>query len=152
MYKLFIKKNVDTYKFLEEILYTYNITNYTVKYNGYNKPYLENNPIYFNISHDNELTVIAISNKPIGVDIEEFTYQDLVIEKYYNEEEKELIKKCINKEYMFTKIWVMKEAYVKMIGIGLEYGLRNVNTLMIKDKIDIKEYENYLIAVCRGDE
>ncbi len=50
----------------------------------------------------------------------------------------------------FTKIWVMKESYVKYLGIGLSYGLKNVDTTKIKN-FDIKKIEDYYICVYNGE-
>lgn len=151
MYKLFIKENIDSHEFLSEVLKSVNITNYKIIYNEFGKPYLVNNPIYFSISHDKNVCVIAISNKNIGIDIEALTYRSSVTSKYFNESEQTKLMNSNNKEYDFTKIWVMKESYIKMLGIGLEYGLKNVDTFKIKNMIDIKRYKNYLISICRGE-
>lgn len=151
MYKLFIKENINSHEFLNEVLKSINITNYKIIYNEFGKPYLANNPIYFSISHDKNVCAIAISNKNIGIDIEALTYQSTVISKYFNESEQTKLMNSNKKEYDFTKIWVMKESYIKMLGIGLEYGLKNVDTFKIKNMIDIKRYKNYIISICRGE-
>ena len=145
MYKLYIEKDVSSRKLLKKVLTTLNIHDNLV-YNEYGKPYLKRNEIYFNISHAKPYTVLVISNKEIGVDIEKITMKDKVMKKVCTEEEKKLIKTADD----FTVIWVKKESYVKYIGVGLSYGLKNVDTLKINNFI-IKKFKDYYIAIYGDD-
>lgn len=152
MYKLFIEKNISSSEFLKSILNkVYNISNYEIIYNKQGKPYLKDSNLYFNISHDKDITVLAIGNKEIGVDIEYLTYKEEVIKHRFNKKEQLLMEKSLNKRYDFTRIWVMKEAYLKCIGIGIEYGLKNVDTTRLNNRIDIINKDTYLIAVCESE-
>lgn len=151
MYKLFIAQNRSSSEFLKSTLNkVYKISNYEIVYNKYHKPYLKDSNLYFNISHDKDTIVLAISDKEIGVDIEYLTYKEEVIKHRFNKKEQLIIKNSLNKEYDFTRIWVMKEAYLKCIGTGLEYGLKKVDTTKL-NKIDTINKDTYLIAVCESE-
>ncbi len=153
MYKLYIKENTNSKELLKECLKKdFNISNYEIIFNDYNKPYLKNEEIYFNISHDKGTTVLVISDNEIGVDIEYFTFKENVVRKFFTTNEQNEILNSANKEYDFTRIWVMKEAFVKMKGIGISYGLMNVDTTKIKEKIELIENEKYIIAICKSEE
>ena len=39
-----------------------------------------------------------------------------------------------------------------MKGIGISYGLINVDTTKIKEQIELIENEKYLIAICKSEE
>ena len=54
-----------------------------------------------------------------------------------------------NKDEMFTIFWTSKESYVKLLGIGIGYGLKNVDTTKLKEKIIIKKYNNYILAISK---
>ena len=41
-----------------------------IKYGVHGKPYLENVPFYFNISHSGEYVICAYDDKPVGADIQ----------------------------------------------------------------------------------
>ena len=151
MYKLYLEKNISSKELLTKILEKENVTNVEIVYNNYGKPYLKNNELYFNLSHDRNMTVLVTSNKEIGVDIEYLTYKQSVVNKYFTPTEQEIIKNSKNKEYDFTKIWVMKESYVKMLGIGITYGLQNVDTVVLANKFEIIDKDDYLIAICRNE-
>lgn len=153
MYKLFTKENTTSKDLLKDVLKNeLNITNYELTFNKYNKPYLKNRNIYFNISHDKNTTVLVTCDKEIGVDIEYYTYKESVMKKYYNEFEQQEIINSNNKEYEFTRIWVMKEAFVKMKGQGISYGLQNVDTTRLKKQIKLISNEKYIIAICQSEE
>ena len=153
MYKLFTKENTTSKDLLKDVLKNeLIITNYELTFNKYNKPYLKDSNIYFNISHDKNTTILVISDKEIGVDIEYYTYKESVMKKYYNEFEQQEIINSNNKEYEFTRIWVMKEAFVKMKGQGISYGLQNVDTTRLKKQIKLISNEKYIIAICQSEE
>ncbi len=145
MYKLYIEKNTSSQKLLNKVLTELNI-NDEIIYNEYGKPYLKSNKVYFNISHSFDYIVLVISSKEIGVDIEKIRMRRNVIDKVYTEDEKKLI----NNADDFTLMWVKKESYVKYLGKGLSYGLKNVDTLKLK-RYQIKKYKDYYIAIY-GDE
>ncbi|MCL2874342.1 MAG: 4'-phosphopantetheinyl transferase superfamily protein [Defluviitaleaceae bacterium] len=89
------------------------------------KPYLKNAPeFHFNISHTNSAVAAAISNKPIGVDIELIKPENSrlmnVAKKMFLPDEFEYITAQddgANKR--FFEIWTRKEAYAKYIGTGI---------------------------------
>lgn len=152
MYKLFIEKNISSSELLKYTLNNvYNINKYEIVYNEYHKPYLKDLNLYFSVSHDNKITALVISEREIGVDVEYLTYKEEIIKHRFNKEEQDIMKKSLDKEYDFTRIWVMKEAYLKCLGIGLGYGLKKVDTTKLNHKIDIINKETYLIAVCESE-
>ena len=142
MYNLYIEKNISSKDYLKKVLKKYHIE-YDIFYNEYGKPYLKNNELYFNISHSKDYTVLVTSDKEIGVDIQYLTYNEKTRDRICTEEERKKVKTDLD----FTKIWTKKEAYIKKIGIGLEYGMKNVDTTKI-DNIDIYKKDGYIIAIC----
>lgn len=147
MYSLYIEKNISSHDLLKKILKEeYNIDSFTIIKNEFGKPYLKDNQLYFSISHDIDTCAIAISSSEIGIDLEYLNYNEKVINKYFYDAEKEIMAKSNNLKYDFTKIWVKKEAYLKMKGTGLNFGKENVDTTKIDAKII--DYNDYLIAVC----
>lgn len=58
------------YYLIKKGLYKYfNIDKFKIMYTKNGKPYL-NNGIYLSISHDNDIVVVALSNVPVGIDIQ----------------------------------------------------------------------------------
>lgn len=148
MYKLYIKENTDSKSLLKYALNDNNIFDYSISYNEYGKPYLNNN-LYFNISNSNNITACIISDKEIGLDIEKIKYNEKVAKRVLNVKEMEILNNSKNKDEMFTIFWTSKESYVKLLGIGIGYGLKNVDTTKLKEKIIIKKYNNYILAISK---
>jgi 4'-phosphopantetheinyl transferase len=93
-------------------------------YTEYGKPYLLNyTDVHFNISHSGEYVACAVSNKPVGVDIQKIgEYNPGITERICNEIELEQIEKSSDKASEFTKLWTKKEAILKMYGTGIANG------------------------------
>ena len=82
----------------------------------------------------------------MGVDVEKITMKESIIPRICTSSEQKLIKTPED----FTKMWVKKESYVKYLGIGIAYGLKNADTTKIKGFI-LKKYEDYYIAIYGDD-
>ena len=147
MNKLYILKEIKSEDLIKKIADDYNIKNYKIIKNEYGKPYFENNDIYFNISNSDSIVVAAVSDKEIGIDIQKIKYNEAIVNRTFTESEKQYLNKSSDKKKVFTLIWTMKESYVKKIGIGVGYGLKNVDTISMIDKFKVIEYEDYIITI-----
>lgn len=147
MNKLYILKDVTSEDLIKKIADDYNIKNYKIIKNEYGKPYFENNDIYFNISNSDSVVVAAVSDKEIGIDIQKIKYNEAIVNRTFTESEKQYLNKSSDKKKAFTLIWTMKECYVKKLGIGVGYGLKNVDTINMIDKFKVIEYEDYIITI-----
>lgn len=144
MYRLYIKKDISSKKMLDDILKENQIYNYEIIKNEYGKPYIKGLDIFISISHSKNVCAIALAYEEIGLDIMHFTYKNN-LHHTFNEKELKLLDNALNKEEVFTKMWTMKEAYSKMIGMGLSYGLNNIDTTKVKG--DFIYNEDYIICV-----
>ncbi len=147
MYKLYIKTNIDSAKLLDIVLKDNNIKKYSIFYNKYGKPYLKKINKYFNISNTKNISVCVFSDKEIGVDIEYIRYNELVMKRMFTLEECEFVNNSKNKAEIFTLIWTIKESYSKLLGLGLNYNFKKIDTFKIKNKINIKKYQNYIVTI-----
>lgn len=126
---------------------------YTLGKNG--KPYLEDVPVFFSLSHSGEYVFCAASTQEIGADIQirrSINMQSLV-KKYFSEKEKQLLEQMPEreKEKTFYSLWTRKEAYGKLTGEGIAAVL-NIDTLALDSQIYWEEWQQpdgYGIAVCR---
>ena len=105
-------------------------------YNEYGKPYLENGP-YFSISHCKHAIAVAVSEMPIGIDIEHIrTAKHDLVAHTMNEDEQAQIWTAESPDIAFTCLWTQKEAVVKMRGTGIISDIKN--TLADIHGIDIQ--------------
>ena len=118
------------------------------------KPYCINYAYHFNVSHSKKYTVVAVSDKPIGVDVEVIRpFSASAAAKILTDDEKDYVVLDDNKEKRnerFFKLWCAKEAYLKLIGTGLKGGIKSL-ALSFKDgkpkndKNIIIKYSNELV-------
>lgn len=117
--------------------------------NIYGKPMLINNPqIHFNISHKYHYVVCAISDKPVGIDIEVIKSIDMAIaNRFFTPYEIEYINKC-NKKQRFYEIWTKKEAQIKWEGKGLYKPLNSFCVLDLKKPFIYHQVFHNREAIC----
>ena len=90
------------------------------------KPYIKDNPFYFSLSHSGNFAAAAVSDFPVGIDIETIgEIKDSVIKRVCSDEETAYINKTSRDS--FYKIWTYKEAYLKMTGDGICAGLKTID-------------------------
>lgn len=98
--------------------------------NPWGKPGLKNHPnTYFNISHSINCIVCAISDRsPIGIDVEKVRpFNEYVAKKVCSTEEKRRIYSKEDSQKEFFRYWTLKESYIKAIGKGISYPMKDVN-------------------------
>ena len=94
-------------------------------YTKYGKPYWEEGP-YFNYSHCLSGIIVAVSEKPVGVDIESYRHFDEeLMRRVMNEEECRDILNDAEPPKRFIYYWTRKEAYLKYKGVGITEDLRD---------------------------
>ena len=81
------------------------------------KPYFRSIPLHFGISHCDGCAVCAISDTPIGADCETIRkFKQRTAEKSFTSSELALIS---GSDEMLSRLWSLKESYVKFTGTGL---------------------------------
>lgn len=98
------------------------------EYGEHGKPSIVGHPeIHFNLSHCRKGVICAISDQPVGVDIEEIgRYKDSLVNYTMNEDEAKSINTSSRPDIAFVSLWTMKEAYLKLIGTGIHNDMRHV--------------------------
>ena len=97
-------------------------------YNDYGAPYIEGGP-HFSISHCKRGIAVAVSENPIGIDIEVIrTCSPDLMRKTMNEDEQLRITSSAIPEVEFIRFWTQKEALLKLQGTGIISDLHHVLT------------------------
>ncbi len=118
-------------------------------YNSYGQPKLAQGP-HFSISHCKAGIAVAISEEPIGIDIEVIrNVQADLVEKTMNELEQNTIAQAKDTNTAFTCFWTQKEAYLKMKGTGIisdiKTTLENVSSAVIETIV--KSEKGYVVSL-----
>lgn len=136
-----------------------------VEYGQWEKPRLiKPEGWHFNLSHSGEWTVLALSDKEVGVDIQQAKPVDMrLATRFFTESEQaEIGNAGENAQELFYRIWTIKEAYLKALGVGLN---RPLNSFTVRftaggAKIDdpsvneewlvseLGDFAGYKLAVC----
>ena len=92
-----------------------------IKRGAHGKPYVLNLPAHFNVSHCGDYAVVAISDRPIGIDVEVNEDELKYISGTSATRKKSLMQKS------FFEIWTAKEAYLKYLGTGISGGVNSLS-------------------------
>ena len=111
------------------------------------KPYFVSGNWHFSISHTKNHVFCALSQSPVGLDAEEMDRQVnfRLAEKILSESEKVRFEAATDKREALLKLWVLKEASVKLTGEGLR-GYPN-HTDFSPDDPRVKEMDGCYVAV-----
>lgn len=111
-----------------------------ILYDDFGKPYIKNSDLFINFSHSGNISVCAISDKPVGVDVEKIrTLNIKIAEKHFTDTE---LNKILNNEVEFIKYWTLKESYLKYLGTGLR---RKINSFEISINDEIRVYDQNVL-------
>ena len=143
-----------------------NLSKYCVSKNKFGKPYLQDYPdFHFNLSHSGNWVIGAVSDTPLGVDVEKVsTFHDYmgIAKRFYSEKEYSFLLGHDEKSRIeiFYDIWTKKESLIKAVGDGLSIPLKSFNVPLNADgmiKYNEVEWnvstpafndEHYKLAIC----
>jgi 4'-phosphopantetheinyl transferase len=125
------------------------------------KPRVEGGP-HFNISHSGDYVLLAVSDTPIGIDIEMWTDEDCaaLADAAFHEDERAMLGHSPSVRSFFD-LWTLKESYIKMLGTGLSTDTKSFKVIIEGDAAridtdpDVRLHlshilEGYSVAVCIG--
>ncbi|PEY37237.1 phosphopantetheine-protein transferase [Bacillus cereus] len=133
-----------------EILIRYMISHYLnmrpdriiLKYSTYGKPYIEEDSVFFNLSHSGKWVVAVIDHKENGIDVQEIGKVDMSVAKnfFLQREYLELMQlEGKSRANLFYELWTLKESYIKTIGKGLSIPLNS----FILEKLKGNQYQSF---------
>lgn len=97
--------------------------------NKYGKPSMTEYPeIFYNLSHAEGIAGCIVSDRECGIDCENVReYRPNVMKRAFTEAEQALVMNAPENEWnlMFFRLWTLKESYIKAIGMGLSFPMKN---------------------------
>lgn len=136
-------------------------------YGRYGKPYLKDYPeIHFNVSHSGSMAAAAFSRGEVGCDIELIRpYDEDVASLCFTPGEREAVMKAEDSALAFTRLWCIKESFLKALGPGLGGGMQSFSAAVDgktvrleqdkdrrKWKISTDVIDNHVIAVAEEEQ
>lgn len=96
-------------------------------YGSSGKPFLKDYPdIFFNISHCRKGIAVAVSDSPVGIDIEEIQFDQDLAAAVLSPDEFAAVISSEDPAIGFTEIWTRKESFLKLTGEGLRDNMKDV--------------------------
>lgn len=93
-----------------------------VKENG--KPCLSDCHLHFNLSHCRNRVICAVSEFPIGCDVQDIRpFNSRIVSRFFSSDEGMILSASKSKDKHFSKLWVLKESILKYKGDGITGGL-----------------------------
>ncbi len=116
------------------------------------KPYFEDSPWHFSISHSKRHVFCALSRKPIGIDAEELDRQvnPNLADKILSAPERAEYDRAKDKPLALLRFWVLKEAQAKCTGEGLK-GYPNHTKFSLSDP-RVRQMQGCLVAVVEEED
>ncbi len=103
------------------------ITQPRFAYGRNGKPYLENDPhVHFNLSHSGLRAICVLADTPVGCDVEEAgKYRPEIAARFFAPVEYQalLAQPEEERDGCFTRLWTLKESFLKATGLGLSVPL-----------------------------
>ena len=100
----------------------------TFCYGEHGKPAIVGHPdICFNLSHCRSAAICAVSDRPVGIDIESIReYRESLVRYTMNETEVQQIEQSARPDVAFIQLWTMKESLLKLSGDGISNNMKDV--------------------------
>jgi 4'-phosphopantetheinyl transferase len=118
------------------------------------KPYMAGSPLEFNLSHTRNAVAVALSDRPVGIDLEKIKTIDMKVAEYVcNDNELSWINGTgADQTLRFFNIWTKKEAWLKYEGTGLRGGLKALDVLAQRAAPILSTFVqgDYVISACAG--
>ncbi|MBO5227240.1 MAG: 4'-phosphopantetheinyl transferase superfamily protein [Ruminococcus sp.] len=105
----------------------YGIEEFSLAKNSHGKPFLSSHPhIHINLSHCKGLALCAAGNAPLGIDCEPVSKMRIgAARRVCAPQETEQLQNSDNPDLLFARIWTLKESFVKAVGRGISYPMKN---------------------------
>lgn len=128
------------------------------RYGDKGKPYFENIPLFFSLSHSGEYVLCAVSSRQeVGADIQKIQSADVmkIAKRFFSEPECRALERCESdreRQGLFFGLWSRKEAYGKLTGEGvtavLGDDMKNAEAKRDVEWMDVSPPAGYAMAVC----
>lgn len=115
------------------------------------KPYIATRPdIHFSLSHSGHVAMCALSDQPVGADVEVLRkISPSLIAYTMNDIEQEQINASANPVKQFLYFWTRKEALLKLTGDGIRNDMKSVLAESEKYHFETVETENFIYSTVK---
>lgn len=121
-------------------------------YEPHGKPFLKDFPnIFFSMSHAENAVLCAVSEQPIGADVQDIrTLKADISGRICTPAELERLNAADDKDRGLCRLWCLKESFGKLTGKGFSEGFTQIDTqkLLNEQKAFLTERGGFFISAC----
>lgn len=151
MLLLITKERINTFDFIRKGIKKYcelfdiSLPEYRIYRNDMNKPCLDPDFIEISLSHSEDYTILGLSKKELGIDIQKYKELDhkLIMKRFFHPDDK-----CQSKRDFFNH-WAAKEAFVKRNNMELSTGMKT--NITNKNITLLNIFASYSLAIDSED-
>ena len=123
-------------------------------YTAEGKPFILGRPdIHFSFSHSGNVALCALSDQPVGADVEvPRKISSSLIAYTMNDLEQEQINASTDPAMQFLYFWTRKEALLKLTGEGIRNDMKNVLSEAERYHFETIKTNNYLFSIVKHRE
>lgn len=123
------------------------------------QPVISDGSLYLSLAHSGDVIVCAVGRRKVGIDIERMRPKlKRVARRYFSMIERFLTRLPAVGDLMFLKLWTRKEAFLKMLGVGVS-GLHGTRVTTIPPVsalgegtaisfLGVKTFPGYICSLC----
>jgi len=138
---------LSTFDFRLSTFNYFQLSTFHFQLNQFGKPSIEG-ASEFSISHCKTAIAVAIHDTPIGIDVESIRrVEPSLIERTMNADEQAQIAAASDPQRAFTRLWTMKEAYLKFLGTGITDDLHPALATADPARFLTTEHESYILSI-----
>ena len=132
-YKIGPEEKKNSLRFIEASLkrcFSADGSNIKVYKDDAGRPLTDREGVWVSATHTGDVVICAVSGCPVGIDaqiVKEGLDGQRIAGRFFTEEEADKVRNAGLEA--FYEIWCRKEAFSKVIGKGISYGLKNIDTL-----------------------
>lgn len=143
------------------LLHEYGITDEEIVKSPLGKPEFKNKRnIKLSIAHCKGAVAVLLADHEVGIDVERVrSYEREVARRILTESERSVLSLTNeNQDELFFTYWTLKESYIKALGTGLTYPLKNISFILENERITsnkpwakfyiVSNCEEFIISVC----
>lgn len=120
-----------------------------LKFSETGKPYIENRG-FFSLSNDKGRFCIAVSDVPVGVDMQRIIpFKQSLADRICNKNELALLDGATDKDLEITKLWTQKEALIKCRGEAIGQNLKTLLCDVKGYKFQFLKMGDFVVCECK---
>ena len=145
------RQSVAAYRLLQRALQEeYGITEPPeLAFGEHGKPYLKEYPdIHFSLSHCRQAVACAVSDSPVGIDIESIrSYKPMLAAYVLSEADLQEVMQAERPDVEFIKRWTQKESFVKLTGQGISNIMKDLDMSGTQSQTTVNLAKGYVWTV-----